>query len=855
LKPAPFRYTGRRLLQIAMPMGGIGAGSICLNGQGGLQDFSLRHRPEFTAVPDSWTATDCAFALLHLPESGVTKLVEGPLPREKVYDQGLQAQGYRKAGYEGLPRFETAIVEAAYPFGHVHLTHPDVPLAVSLTGFSPFIPLDDKNSSIPCAILEYTLRNNSRRAVKYEFSFHLSHLAGGQVTGFTSEEKDRDTRSRNSTIPNRGVFFYNTEAPESENFATACLWALDGKPVIKGMWLRGPAWTYESISALWKEVSSGQFAPNAGSNDTDFEGRNGGSILFKGTLKPGQSVTHPILIAWHFPNSNLAEGIPAPQLEKLSKPYWHPYYAGVWKDARAVAHYVHKNYRSLRRRTLTFKDALFSSTVPREVIDAVSSNLAILKSPTLLRDQSGDIWGWEGCFTYKGSCHGSCTHVWNYAQALSHLFPQLERTLRRQELVYSMDENGHVTFRSALPVGHDPGHGFHAAADGQLGGILKLYRDWQISGDSAWLRTMYPLARRSLEYCIRTWDPDRLGALIEPHHNTYDIEFWGPDGMCSSIYLGALSAMSALAAALGEKEDVMTYGKLAERSARFLDCELFNGDYYQQKVQYRDLRDQSFMKKIEGVTAQSSEALRLLQREGPRYQYGSGCLSDGVIGAWMAALYGIETPMNRENIRKTLQAIYKNNFRRDLSSHANTQRPGYAMGHEAGLLLCSWPRGGKPTVPFIYSDEVWTGIEYQVASHLILEGFVREGLDIVKGARRRYDGHVRNPYNEYECGSYYARAMASYALLASLSGFRYSAVTKTLSFGPRLNARPFTCFFSTATAFGTVTLDKSHFTVSITEGKLDLKEIRLILSKRFAIIPTKAVARPGRPLRVKLPRF
>jgi hypothetical protein len=84
---------------------------------------------------------------------------------------------------------------------------------------------------------------------------------------------------------------------------------------------------------------------------------------------------------------------------------------------------------------------------------------------------------------------------------------------------------------------------------------------------------------------------------------------------------------------------------------------------------------------------------QLLKREGPRYQYGSGCLSDGVIGAWMARIYGIETPLARKNVRSNLQAIFKNNFKTDLSEHANAQRPGYAMGREPGLLLCSWPQG------------------------------------------------------------------------------------------------------------------------------------------------------------------
>ena len=214
----------------------------------------------------------------------------------------------------------------------------------------------------------------------------------------------------------------------------------------------------------------------------------------------------------------MKNGAPAP---------WRPWYAGQWKDAREVALYVEQNYASLRTRTVQFKDALFSSTLPHYVLDAVSANLAILKSPTILREENGNIWGWEGCFPDNGCCHGSCTHVWNYAQALPHLYPQLERTLRDLELVRSMDDRGHINFRGAIPDG-PVDHNWHAASDGQLGGIMKLYRDWQISGDTAWLKRMYPLAKRSLDYGIQTWDPEHRGALFEPHHNTYDIEFWGP---------------------------------------------------------------------------------------------------------------------------------------------------------------------------------------------------------------------------------------------------------------------------------------------------------------------------------------
>ena len=198
---------------------------------------------------------------------------------------------------------------------------------------------------------------------------------------------------------------------------------------------------------------------------------------------------------------------------------------------------------------------------------------------------------------------------------------KLERTLRELELGRSMDENGHVTFRSALPEGPVK-HDFHAASDGQLGGIMKVFRDWQISGDMDWLKKMYPLAKRSLDYCIRTWDPDHQGGLFEPHHNTYDIEFWGPDGMCTSIYLGALSAFAEMARAVGQLEDATFYEDLAHRCARFMDEQLFNGEYFQQKVQYQGLRNTSFATLVAQVDEHSSEMQKLLKREGPKYQYG-----------------------------------------------------------------------------------------------------------------------------------------------------------------------------------------------------------------------------------------
>jgi hypothetical protein len=275
-------FTGDKAAQIAMPLGGIGAGCICLNGYGGLQDFSIGNHPSTTALPNGFAPSKAAFAILHIKgDSPVTKLVEGPFPVLKIYDQGLQGEGYRRGGFEGFPRFEKCIFKGEYPFGEVKISDSSVPLQVTLNAWNPFVPLDDKNSGIPCAILEYTLHNTSPHPVEYEFSYHLSHLASGC--------RGEESNSLNTVIPGRGVFLHNLEKPNAEGFGSASLLAIGGQPRIKGMWLRSPGWEFDALSALWREVSTGKFTANDGSNKIDTSGRNGCSILFEGALAPGES--------------------------------------------------------------------------------------------------------------------------------------------------------------------------------------------------------------------------------------------------------------------------------------------------------------------------------------------------------------------------------------------------------------------------------------------------------------------------------------------------------------------------------------------------------------------------------------
>jgi hypothetical protein len=331
------------------------------------------------------------------------------------------------------------------------------------------------------------------------------------------------------------------------------------------------------------------------------------------------------------------------------------------------------------------------------------------------------------------------------------------------------------------------------------------------------------MVKVSMDYCISTWDPRGKGIVEEPHHNTYDIEFWGPDGMCTSFYLGALRSMIEMGSFL--KKDIGRYQTLFLKGKQYLETKLYNGEYFYQDIEYKNLDapDPATAKSFGGDY--SPEAIAMLKKEGPKYQYGTGCLSDGILGAWIGKMCALPDFVENTKVTSHLLSVHKYNLKNDLTEHANPQRPSYALGKEGGLLLCTWPKGGKLSLPFVYSDEVWTGIEYQVASHLMLMGKVTEGLEIVRLCRDRYDGRVRNPFNEYECGHWYARAMSSYGMLEGLTGVRYDAVDKTLYIDSKIG--DFTSFLSTATGFGNVTLKAGKASLHVAYGKIEINKIKL----------------------------
>jgi uncharacterized protein (DUF608 family) len=796
-------YTGAQLSRVAFPLGGLGAGMVCLEGTGAVSHVSLRHKPDVFNEP-------CTFAALAVKGAApVTRVLEGPVPPWKLFGAKGTARGAPGSSF-GLPRFARVEFAARFPFATVTLHDDQVPLAVELTGWSPFTPPDADSSSLPVAALEYRFTNRTKAPVEAVFSYHAKNLMVVERS------------PRNAVRPLPGGFVLWGAGPKERPWEDGAFAAATGDPAVKvnHAWFRGGWW--DPLTMAWKDVESGACVERP--PVTQGAPAPGASLFVPFTLPPGATKTIVVRLAWHVPRSNLRAGHDLAKLSEKDRDALdahRPWYAAKFADVAAVAEAWARDYTDLRRRSEQFAQCFHDSTLPPEVQEAVAANLTILKSPTVLRVADGRLWAWEGCNDDSGCCFGTCTHVWNYAQAIAHLFPTLERGLRETEFGAAQDEQGHQNFRVALPINSEKRR-FHAAADGQLGGIMKVHRDWRIGGDTAWLRGLWPRVRQSLDFCITTWDPGRKGWLEEPHHNTYDIEFWGPDGMCSSIYLGALRAAVAMGRALGD--DVSGYDELSQRAAERLATELFDGEYFIQKIQWKGLKATDPEAAQAMQAGYSPEARALLEKEGPKYQYGSGCLADGVLGEWLALVCGVGPVLDPAQAASHVRGVHRHNLKRNLSAHANPQRPSYAAGAEGGLLLCTWPKGGALSLPFVYSNEVWTGIEYQVASHLMLIGAVDAGLEIVRVCRDRYDGDVRNPFNEYECGHWYARALSSYALLQGLSGARYDAVDQVLHLTPSLRG-DFRCFLATATGYGTVGVRGGRPFCDVRSGTIPLQRI------------------------------
>lgn len=795
--PVLKHYDKDHLERVALPLGGIGTGTVSLGGRGEIRDWEIMNVPG-KGNSSTVTGNDAPlFAIFtKTGQESQTRLLAGPLyPQEYLHYEG------RPVDHHGLPRFGEASFDAAYPFGQVNLSDPSMPVKVRIKGFNPLIPGDSESSGLPLAVLSYEVTNTSGVQIEVAVCGAIRNFIGRDGQDYTLNWKgDRiptGTKGNKNEFREsgqvRGIYF-RTEGvdPNDKAWGNFSLTTDSPDQVTFRTFTTDNNWS-NSMLNFWDDLSDDGLISNPEASIRHSVGNDQdpmGALSVKAVLKPGETRCFNFFLTWNFPNRK------AWSSETVGN-YYSTLYPDSWESA---LHFIPR-INELESRTLSFLDSFLSSSLPDVVKEAALFNLAVLRSQTVFRVKDGHMLGWEGVMDHYGSCAGSCTHVWNYEVATPFLFGDLARTMRDVEFRFAMNPDGAMDFRVNLPLGSKPDPN-QIAADGQMGCIMKLYREWQLSGDNGFLEEYWHACKSALSFAWKEkgWDGNCDGVMEGSQHNTMDVNYFGPNPQMGFWYMGALRAAEEMARAMKDRDFEKKCRGLFEAGSAWMDANLFNGEYYEHKI----TDPETFLFLPEG------------SEKTPPFQLGKGCLVDQLVGQYMAHICGLGYLGDKDHIHKTLESIMKYNFVPDVSGSFNNMR-SYVMGHEACLLMASWPKG-RLEVPFPYFPEAMTGFEYCAATGMLYEGMEAEGLKCIEAIRERFDGARRNPFDEPECGKHYARSMASWSAVIAMSGFNYSGVEKRFC----ITGKPGQWFWSNGSAWGTVTVAQDRATVEIIEGSLEI---------------------------------
>ena len=795
----PRHFSGEYLSRIAFPLGGIGTGGMELGGRGNLRSWQI-----FNRSADHETQP-YIFPSIFVHAAGrpdfASFLESRLLPPFDIHDNGV-----RLFGLPGMPRMSEAEFQGSFPLAHINFHDPGCPVVVSLDAFSPFFPVDIDDAGLPAAVLEYTVKNPLSTTAEVAIAWTLSN---------PSSTSDRErVNERRSSAHCKGTLMTEPSLPKDAarhgSFALCTLADAGGQESHLPMWVDlGGA---SAIDLFWDKFSKTGMLPAPPTNGSK-DASAIATASIRHSIPPGATKTFRFLLTWNYPVRTPGDMMWDP-VKGHEKDVVGNHYSTRFVDAWAVAEYVSEKLPAMEKQTREFVDTLRSSTLPGPVKDAAASNLSTLTSNTLFRIVDGSFHGFEGCGNPHGLGFGSCTHVWNYEMATPHLFPRISQSMRETSFGYPTDENGHMDFRHKLPLGLE--HWGWAAADGQMGQIVRLYLDWRISGDTAWMKRQWPAAKQALTYAWRpgNWDADRDGVMEGAQHNTYDVEFVGPNALCEVWYLAALRSSAAMAAAVGDTAFAAEVTQLYEHGRAWTDANLFNGEFYIQQIR-------TYPKdKVDPGTLSGG-----VDTSNPRFQLGGACHADQLVGQQVANLAGLGDLLSTSNLRKTLASIERYNYKPNLSEWRGSLRT-YALNDEAAIVNCDYPMGGKPQVPVNYYNENWTGVEYSVSQLMCMYGMEERAVAHVADIRRRFDGKKRNPYDEPEYGHHYTRAMSSWGLVLTLSGFRHDAVTHELTVMPRWKtAGTFRCIWSAYDGWGYFTKGENSLEIVALYGDLKLQSL------------------------------
>lgn len=789
-KPTIYTKSRNELKYIGMPAGGLHAGTVYLGGDGRLWLWGIYSDDREGIEPKTVSWNDGHTERAIRSRDGSAYVEPAIAANKRVLEQGIAIR-FTWDGNTIIKRLDEhdwaeVVFEATYPLAKVTYKDPGFPFAITLTGGPIFIPGNTNDSSLPATVQHIEVSNRSNKKAAISIMAWLENGAGKLSPTAAGTKKMQVLNSGNCTAFIGSCEYTPGDARDRGTMALA-LMDEDG--------------TINTECRDWWKISSASFdkSVHTASLMAATE-KQVGSIATHRTLSAGQSVAVSFMIAWHF-NHPLKK-----LLDKMPEAREGYYYAKQFTDAGAVVQYATPKFKELFGTTRLWQATWYKSSLPGWFLERSILNLGTVATANTYRFASGRFWGWEGVNT----CEGTCTHVWQYAQALARLFPELERDTReRVDLGVAMQQDGGIVFRGEFE--HRP------AIDGQAGTILRIYREHQMSPDNSFLKSNWQQIKKAVVFMLAQ-DKNADGMTDTPMENTLDAVWDGEIAWIVGLCIAAAQSAKLMAEEVGDGAFADLCSSYVSKGCTNMANELFNGEYFIHKPDAQKGRS--------GLGSYNT------------------CHIDQVYGQSWAYQVGMGSLWDREKTKKALKALWKYNFTQDVGPYIATHAGGrpYALAGEGGMILNTNPRNeAKPYGENVswqmgYFHECMSGFEHQVASHFIAEGMTDEGLILTRMIHERYHAAKRNPYNEIECSDHYARAMASYGSFISACGFVYHGPKGAIGFNPAINPDRFSAAFTVAEGWGFYQQNRSaaimRAAYRLLYGKLFITEIMVAVKNK-----------------------
>ncbi len=777
--------TKNELQYIGMPVGGINCGTVYLRGDGRLWLWDIFNSNQEGIEPKeiAWDSEVHAGNKVRsrdgsayvAPAKNIFPLEQGFAVKIEYGDKSI----IKKISDED---WDEIAFDATYPMATIRYTDNNLPVEISMKVWSPFIPLNEDDSGLPATIFSFQINNTSTEPVKISLAGWLENKAG--IYSSKKEEQERFNKiltAKGFQAVEGGIRNKkNNSAADIEqqpDYGTMCLASLNDEAKVS-----------TDLSWPLSEDSFNTFTSNEVVKNTDE--KLIGSIVSEHQILPGKNISSHFVISWHFANLKL-QGI---QGEGR-------YYQNEFNSAGDVASYIHKNFAKLSSKTELWKQTWYDSTLPWWFLERTFLNISALATTTTHRFASGRFYGWEGV----GCCPGTCTHVWQYAQAVGRIFPDLERDTRENiDLGLALQPDGGIWFRAEADK--------RPAIDGQAGTILRIYREHQMSADNIFLKSNWPKIKKTIQFVINQ-DKNKDGMEDTPMENTLDAVWDGEIAWIVGLCIAAVKAGEMMAEEMGDRVFAAACNVYVDKGRKNMEEKLFNGEYFIHRPDAKEGR-----KKLGSYNT---------------------CHIDQVYGQSWAFQAGLERILDEEKTKSALRSLWKYNFTPDVGPYIKEHHGGrpYALAGEGGMIMNTNPKnearpyGENVTWQLGYFHECMSGFEHQVASHLMAEGMTDEALVLTRTIHDRYHAYKRNPFNEIECCDHYARAMASYGTFISACGFEYHGSKGYIRFAPKWDKENFRAPFVTAKGWGSYSQEiqngKQVHRLKIKYGTLSLQKISL----------------------------